>query len=96
MRSSWPATSSRTSPTGPCRPSSAGSPPTWPRAGTSSRGSGSAGSLPPNAAPVAVGDYDRWARAAGLTFIGRWSTWDRQPFTTGSDYALTVHRLFSG
>ncbi len=55
-------------------------------------GFGLAGSLPDGAAPVDVRDYDRWARAAGLSFIARWSTWDRQPFTPASDYALSVHR----
>ncbi len=59
-------------------------------------GFGIGDSLPPNAAPVSAADYDRWARAAGLTFIGRWSSWDRQRFTADSAYALTVHRLFSG
>lgn len=53
-------------------------------------------SLPDGAAAVDVGDYDRWARAAGLSFIARWSTWDRQPFTPASDYALTVHRRLGG
>ncbi len=54
------------------------------------------GALPPGAGPVTVADYDRWARAAGLSFIGRWSTWDRAPFSAASDYALSVHRLLTG
>ncbi|QIM21084.1 class I SAM-dependent methyltransferase [Phycicoccus sp. HDW14] len=54
------------------------------------------GSVPPGAAAVDVRDYDRWARAAGLSFIGRWSGWDRAPFTAASDYALSVHRLLGG
>lgn len=38
-----------------------------------------------------LADYDRHARAAGLTLIDRWATWDRQPFEDG-DYAVSVHR----
>lgn len=59
-------------------------------------GFGLAGSLPEGAAPVALPDYDRWARAAGLSYIGRWSTWDRQRFTPESTYALSVHRRLGG
>ncbi|GGL25758.1 hypothetical protein GCM10012283_04880 [Phycicoccus endophyticus] len=54
------------------------------------------GALPPGAAPVDPGDYDRWARAAGLSFIARYSSWDRAPFAPDGDYALTVHRLVNG
>lgn len=54
------------------------------------------GSLPEGAAPVSPADYDRWARAAGLSYIARWSSWDREPFTPGSTYALSVHRLLGG
>lgn len=50
------------------------------------------GSLPEGASPVTLHDYDRWARAAGLSFIARWSTWDKEPFTPDSTYALSVHR----
>ena len=35
--------------------------------------------------------YDRLAKASGLEFVGRWATWNREPFT-GGDYAVTVHR----
>jgi hypothetical protein len=35
--------------------------------------------------------YDELAAAAGLTFVDRWATWDRKPFT-GGDYAVSVHR----
>lgn len=38
--------------------------------------------------------YDAHCAAAGLTFDGRWSTWDRQPFAAGGDYALSSHRRF--
>ena len=34
--------------------------------------------------------YDAHASAAGMTLAGRWSTWDRQPFTGGT-YAVSVH-----
>lgn len=55
-----------------------------------------AGSLPDGAAAVAPADYDRWARAAGLSFIGRFAGWGRAPFTTDSDYSLSVHRRLGG
>lgn len=42
---------------------------------------------------LTVDDYDRHAEAAGLQFVGRWSTWDRQPFDAAAgDYAVSVHR----
>ncbi len=34
---------------------------------------------------------DRLAKASGLELVGRWATWNREPFT-GGDYAVTVHR----
>lgn len=39
-----------------------------------------------------VGDYDAWATGAGLTLVERWTTWDRQPWRVGGDYAVSVHR----
>jgi SAM-dependent methyltransferase len=39
-----------------------------------------------------LGRYDGAAGAAGLTLHGRWSTWERDPFVTGGDYAVSVHR----
>lgn len=36
--------------------------------------------------------YDDHATAAGLTLLHRWSTWDREPFVDGGDYAVSVHR----
>jgi trans-aconitate methyltransferase len=36
--------------------------------------------------------YDRLAADAGLDLVERWSTWDRDPFTPGGDYAVSVHR----
>jgi 2-polyprenyl-3-methyl-5-hydroxy-6-metoxy-1,4-benzoquinol methylase len=37
--------------------------------------------------------YDELATAAGLTLAERFATWDRQPWTPGSDFAVSVHRL---
>jgi 2-polyprenyl-3-methyl-5-hydroxy-6-metoxy-1,4-benzoquinol methylase len=37
--------------------------------------------------------YDELAAAAGLTLAERWATWDRDPWTPGGDYAVSVHRL---
>lgn len=39
-----------------------------------------------------VGTYDEHAAAVQLTLVERWATWDRQPFTETSDYAVSVHR----
>jgi SAM-dependent methyltransferase len=36
--------------------------------------------------------YDAWATRAGLNLIERWATWERQPWHSGSDYAVSVHR----
>jgi len=47
--------------------------------------------LIPNGLDLAT--YDSLAAAAGLRLSERWSTWDRQPFTAGGDYAVSVHRL---
>jgi SAM-dependent methyltransferase len=41
---------------------------------------------------LTLDDYDRFAAAAGLELVERWSTWDRQPFTAGGNYAVSVHR----
>jgi SAM-dependent methyltransferase len=35
--------------------------------------------------------YDRLAGAAGLVLEHRWATWDRTPYRTGDDYAVSVH-----
>ncbi len=39
-----------------------------------------------------VDAYDEDCAAAGLELAERWATWDRQPFTPTSDYAVSVHR----
>lgn len=36
--------------------------------------------------------YDAHCDAAGLERTERYSTWDRQPFVPGGDYAVSVHR----
>jgi SAM-dependent methyltransferase len=36
--------------------------------------------------------YDTYAAQSSLTLYERWSTWDRQPWSQGSDYAVSVHR----
>jgi SAM-dependent methyltransferase len=36
--------------------------------------------------------YDGHAAAAGLVLDDRWATWDRQPFSAGGNYAVSVHR----
>ncbi len=59
-------------------------------------GFGIGGSLPEAAAVVNLADYDRLATASGLSFIARYSTWDRDPFRPGGDYAVSVHRLNGG
>ena len=36
--------------------------------------------------------YDAYTARAGLTLVQRWATWDRQPWSPASDYAVSVHR----
>jgi 2-polyprenyl-3-methyl-5-hydroxy-6-metoxy-1,4-benzoquinol methylase len=36
--------------------------------------------------------YDQHCSSAGLELADRFSTWDRQPFIEGGDYAISVHR----
>ena len=40
----------------------------------------------------ALTDYDASCQASGLHLEERWSTWDRQPFRSGGEYAVSVHR----
>ncbi|RZT86069.1 methyltransferase family protein [Pseudonocardia sediminis] len=35
-------------------------------------------------------EYDAWCTDAGLTPVGRWSTWTRDPYV-GGDYAVSLH-----
>ena len=37
-------------------------------------------------------DYDADASDAGLTLVERFATWDRDPFQTGGDYAVSISR----
>lgn len=39
-----------------------------------------------------LADYDSACSQAGLSLEDRWSTWDRQPWTPSSTYAVSVHR----
>jgi predicted TPR repeat methyltransferase len=55
-----------------------------------------ADAVPERAAPVDLAVYDRLAGAAGLSFIARYATWDRQPFVPGGAYAVSVHRRVNG
>lgn len=48
-------------------------------------------SIRPDGCPPAT--FEDWAKALNLELIERWSTWDQDPFTEGSEYGLTVHRL---
>jgi SAM-dependent methyltransferase len=42
---------------------------------------------------VDLADYDDWATAAGLDLVGRYATWQAEPFSQGvADYAVSVHR----
>ena len=52
--------------------------------------------VPEKAAPVDLAVYDRLADAAGLSFIARYATWDKQPYVPGGSYAVTVHRRVNG
>ena len=48
----------------------------------------------PQGCPVTpLADYDRACEVTGLTFVRRFSTWDRTAWHTGSGYAVSVHRL---
>jgi len=48
--------------------------------------------LPLEQAPVAIEDYDGWCSAAGLTAVVRCATWDGEPWTLETGYAVSVHR----
>jgi SAM-dependent methyltransferase len=42
---------------------------------------------------LALDHYDELAGAAGLTLTERFATWDREAWSPGGDYAVSVHRL---
>lgn len=48
--------------------------------------------LPPSCPVTSLAEYDTAARVAGLSYVTRFSTWDRDPWTAGGGYAVTVHR----
>lgn len=39
------------------------------------------------------GTYDELASDAGLTLVARWSTWEREPYSAGATYAVSLHAL---
>jgi SAM-dependent methyltransferase len=39
-----------------------------------------------------VDAYDADCAAVGLTLVGRWSTWDQEPFPGAGGYAVSAHR----
>jgi hypothetical protein len=41
---------------------------------------------------LTMAHYDTYAAQAGLALAERWATWDRQPWSPESDYAVSVHR----
>jgi len=41
---------------------------------------------------LTLAHYDAGAAQAGLGLDERWATWDRQPWSPTSDYAVSVHR----
>jgi SAM-dependent methyltransferase len=41
---------------------------------------------------LTLAHYDAYAAQAGLALAERWATWDRQPWSPESDYAVSVHR----
>jgi hypothetical protein len=41
---------------------------------------------------LTIEGYDTFASSAGLTLAERWSTWDREAWTSGGDYAVSVHK----
>jgi SAM-dependent methyltransferase len=45
---------------------------------------------------LTVERYDEHAAAAGLSLAERWSTWDRDSWQPGGDYAVSVHRKAAG
>ncbi len=49
--------------------------------------------LPPGIPVTPLADYDRACTVAGLSFLRRHSTWDRQPWRPDSTYVVSIHRL---
>lgn len=66
---------------------------------------GCAGHLGPGGVMVAgfqldrgyrVDEYDEACAGSGLELVERWSTWDRDPWSAGHTYAVSVHRRVAG
>jgi SAM-dependent methyltransferase len=47
--------------------------------------------LPIPEAPLTLDAYDSCCARAGMERVGRWATWDRQPYD-GGGYAVSLHR----
>ena len=45
---------------------------------------------------LAIERYDEIAAAGGLTLAERWGTWDREAWSPGGHYAVSVHRPRAG
>jgi SAM-dependent methyltransferase len=48
--------------------------------------------LPPNVQVTTLAAYDRACSAAGFSLAERYASWDRERFTEGAGYAVSVHR----
>jgi SAM-dependent methyltransferase len=48
--------------------------------------------LPPGCPVTALAEYDRACEAAGLSFLRRYATWDRESWRPECGYAVSVHR----
>ena len=47
--------------------------------------------LPPGCPVTAIDAYDRACAAAGLQPVRRYATWDRQRWSAGAGYVVTIH-----
>lgn len=48
--------------------------------------------LPPGCPVTPLADYDRACEVAGLSFLRRYATWDRESWRPEAGYAVSVHR----
>ena len=48
--------------------------------------------LPPGCPVTPIADYDRACEVAGLSFLRRYATWDRESWRPEAGYAVSVHR----
>ena len=49
--------------------------------------------LPPGCAVTPLADYDGACEVAGLSYLRRYATWDKESWRTDAGYAVSVHRL---